>query len=117
MVFINPKSNPNLSKLIKNKSIQPINNKKSYVQTSKINIENVIYIKNVFLNTSSKKIVEINNIINISSLVKPRIKMTMKELSRKQVIISMSKINTNIIGSNVSFYMNSINKCFKKTIL
>ena len=117
MVFINPKSNPNLSKLIKNKSIQPINNKKSYVQTSKINIENIIYIKNVFLNTSSKKIVEINNIINISSLVKLRIKMTMKELSRKQVIISISKINANIIGSNTSFHMNAINKCFKKTNL
>ena len=40
----------------------------------------------------------------------------MKELSRKQVIISMSKINANIIRSNTSFHMNAINKTNLNTL-
>jgi len=115
MASINPKSNPNLSKSIKIKSTQSIDNKKLHTQTSKINIEDVICIKDMFLNTSSKKIVEINNIINISSSVKPRIKITMKRLSKKQVIISISKRNANIIRSNTSFHINFINRYFKET--
>jgi len=41
--------------------------------------------------------------------------MTTKRLSRKQVIISMSKDNVKIIGSNTSFHINSINKLLKET--
>jgi len=43
--------------------------------------------------------------------------MTTKEPLRKQVIIPMSKSNTNIIGSNASFHINSINRCLKETNL
>ena len=69
------------------KLTQSINNKKSYVQTSKINQQ--------------------------SSPVRFKVNMTTKRPSRKQVIISISKSNTNIIRSNANFHINSINKHFK----
>jgi len=37
--------------------------------------------------------------------------------SRKQVIVSISKSNTNIIGSNASFHIKSINRYLKETNL
>jgi len=88
---------------------------KLYAQASKISIKNIIYIKDMFPTTSSKKIVEINNIINKPNLVKPKIKMTKKGSSRKQVIILMSKTNAKIIRSNASFHIKSINKYLKET--
>ena len=111
---LNPKLNPNPSKLIKSKSTQFIDNKESYAQASKINVEDIIHIKDIYITLSPNKIVEINNIINKSSLVKPRIKMTTKKPTRKQVIIFISKINADIIGSNASFYINFINRHFKE---
>lgn len=39
-------------------------NKKSYVQASKSNIENIIYIKDTFLKLPTKKVIKINNIVN-----------------------------------------------------
>ena len=86
-----------LSKSNKSKLTNTINNKKSYAQTSKINIEDIIHIKDTFLTLSSKKIVNINNIINKSNIVKPKINMTIKELLTKQIIIPISKNNTEII--------------------
>ena len=40
------------------------NNKNSYAQTSKSNIENIICIKDAFLKLSTMKVIKINNIIN-----------------------------------------------------
>jgi len=40
--------------------------------------------------------------------------MTTKEPSRKQVIVSMSKSNSIIIRSNVSFHINTINRYLKE---
>jgi len=67
----------------------------------------------MFLTAFPKKIIEISNIINKSSLVRSKVNMTTRELSREQVIISMSKSNANIIGSNTNFYINFINRHFK----
>ena len=67
----------------------------------------------MFPTLSPKKIVEANNVINKSSMVKLKIKMTTKRPSRKQVIISITQNNSNIIRSNVSFYINNINKHLK----
>ena len=106
-------SSPNPATSNKGKPIIP-SNKKSYAQASKISIEN-IYIKDMFPTTSPKKIVEINNIINKSNLVKPKIKMTKKGSSRKQVIILMSETNAKIIRSNASFHIKSIDKYLKET--
>ena len=95
-----PSLSQNLSKL---KEINLIKStiKKFYAQASKINIKDIIYIKNMFLTLTPKKIVEVNNIINKSSMVKPKIKMTTKGPLKKQVIILMSESNSNIIKSNV----------------
>ncbi len=71
----------------------------------------------MFLTTSSKKIADINNIINKSSLIKSKINMSTKRSSRKQVIVPISESNTNIIGSNASFHINSINRYIKETNL
>ena len=89
-------------------------NKELYAQASKISIEDVICIKNTFPTTFSKKIVKINNIINKSISVKPKIKMTIEGPSRRQVIVLMSKINAKIIGSNTSFHIKFINRCLKE---
>jgi len=72
----------NLSKL---KEINLIKStiKKFYAQALKINIKDIIYIKNMFLILTPKKIVEVNNIINKSSMVKPKIKMTTKRSLKK----------------------------------
>ena len=67
----------------------------------------------MFLTVFPKKIIEISNIINKLSLVRSKVNITTKELSRKQVIISISKSNANIIGSNTNFYINFINRHFK----
>ena len=86
-----PKTNTSLpQKLSKSNDLTATNNKKLYTQALKINIKDIVYIKNIFLTLSPKKIVEVNNIINKSSTVKPKIKMTTKGPSRKQVIIPMS---------------------------
>ena len=108
-----PSLSQNLSKL---KEINLIKStiKKFYAQASKINIKDIIYIKNMFLTLTPKKIVEVNNIINKSSMVKPKIKMTTKGPLKKQVIILMSESNSNIIESNVSFHINTINKHLKE---
>ena len=87
--------------------------RKSYAQAFKINIEDIIHIKDSFLTLSPKKIVEVSNIFNKLSIVKPKIKITTKEPSRKQVIILMNLNNSNIIESNVSFHINDINRHLK----
>ena len=63
------------------------NNKNSYTQTLKLNMEDIIYIKNIFPSLFLKKIVKVNNILNILKLVKFCIKIVTKRLLRKQIII------------------------------
>jgi len=98
------------AKLNISKLTDPINNKKLYVQTSKTSVEDIIHIKKVFPTASSKKIVEINNIINKLGSVKLKVNMTTKGSSRKQVFIPMSEDNAKVIGSNASFHIKSINR-------
>ena len=66
------------------------NNKNSYTQTLKLNMEDIIYIKNIFPSLFLKKIVKVNDIFNILKLVKSCIKIVIKKLSRKQIIISIN---------------------------
>lgn len=96
----------------KNKLTKPFN-KKSYTQTSKINIENIICIKDSFPTLSSRKIKEINNIIHKSNMVKPKIRMTTKGPLHKQVIILMNKSNRKVIMKQANFHINNINRHLK----
>ena len=88
--------------------------KKFYAQASKINVKDIIHIKDTFLTLTLKKIIEVNNVINKLYIVKPKIKITTKGPLRKQIIVPISKSNSNIIRSNVSFHINTINRYLKE---
>jgi len=78
-----PKSNISLlqnSLKSKENNLTTTTIRKSYVQTFKINVEDIIYIKDSFLTLSPKKIIEVGNVLNKSSMVKLKIKMTTKML-------------------------------------
>lgn len=60
----------------------------------------IIKIKDTFIKLLAKKIIEIHNIVNNKEKkIKLRINMITKDLSRKQVIISMSTNNLEAIIS------------------
>ena len=92
-----PKEVNEISKFFKSsKSVNSAANKfKSYTQASRqnVSIADVIKIKETFLSVGAKVIDQINNIIKRPSKPKPRIQMTTKGPSRKQVIIPMVKDN------------------------
>ena len=72
--------------------------KLSYTQILSKNIGTILKIKENFLELSNKKIKQINkSIFNISDKLKPRINMTTKGPSRKQIIVPMSSNNANKI--------------------
>ena len=54
----------NSSRSNTNKLTNIINNKKLYTQALKINIKDILHIKDTFPTLSSNKIIDINNIIN-----------------------------------------------------
>ena len=73
-------------------------------------MSDVIKIKETFPSIGAKKINQINNIVNESSKPKPRIQMTTKGLSRKQVIISMGNDNIVKFMKNSSIHVTNLNK-------
>ena len=85
---------------------------KSYAQASKtpVNTAEVLKIKKAFPTLNVEKIDQVNNIIKEPTKPKPRIQMTMKGPSRKQVIIPMSKENIDSFIKNSSLHVTSINR-------
>jgi len=85
---------------------------KSYAQVSKstVSTAKVLKIKKTFPVLSVEKINQVNNIVKGLSKPKLRIQTTTKGLSRKQVIIPMSKENVESFIKNSSFHVSSINK-------
>jgi len=73
----------------------------------------VLKIKKVFLNLQAKKIKNIQKIINDYGKPKPKINMTIKSPSRKQVIISMSNNNKTKFIKDSCNYITNINRAFK----
>ena len=47
------------------------NNKKSYAQASKLNMEDIIHIKDIFSSLPLKKIIEVNDLLSKLKLIKP----------------------------------------------
>jgi len=88
-----------------------------YTQALKINVEDVFHIKDAFSTLSSNKIVDINNIINKSNIVKPKINMTIKGFSRKQIIVLISKSNVEVILNQANFLIININRHLKEANL
>ena len=93
------------------------NNRKSYAQASKtsINTLEVLKIKETFPSLNAQKIDQVNNIVNGSNKLKPRIRMTTKGPSRKQVIIPMSGENINSFIKSSSLHIANINRLLRNT--
>ena len=85
---------------------------KSYAQVSKtkINMSEVLKIKETFLALNAKEINQVNDIVNGQSKPKPRIRMTTKGPSRKNIIIPMSSDNVSSFMRNSSLNVANINR-------
>ena len=84
-----------------------------YAQVLFANIKKVIKIKKNFLNLLTKKIKEIQQIINRSKKKKLRFNMTTKKPSRRQILVSMSLSNSAKIMAISSKHITNINRVLK----
>jgi len=109
-----PKEVNVISKFFKNNKTDNsmLSKAKSYTQASKQNtsMSDIIKIKETFPSIRAKKIDQINNIVNGSSKPKPRIQMTTKSLSRKQVIIPMGNDNIIKFMKNSLIHVTNLNR-------
>ena len=88
------------------------NSGKSYAQATKMsnNTSEVLKIKETFPSLNAQKVDQVNNIVNGQAKPKPHIKMMTKGPSRKQIIIPMSRENTNSFMKSSSLHGANINK-------
>ena len=78
-------------------------------------MEDIIYIEDIFLKLSTKKVVEINDIVNNKmGWAKPKINITTEGLLRKQILISMSENNSEVISNFANFHISNTKKYLKK---
>jgi len=91
------------------------NSDKSYAQATKMstNTSEVLKIKEMFPSLSAQKVDQVKNIVNGQAKPKPRIKMTTKGPSRKQVIIPMSGENINSFMKSLSLHMANLNRLLR----
>ena len=100
---------------------KPIGNNnpaRSYAQATKpsANTSEVLKIKETFPALNAKKIDQVNSIVKVNNIVKdnpkpkPRIQITTKGLSRKQVIVPMSKDNNSNFMKNSALHVANINR-------
>jgi len=106
-----------ISKFIKT-SKPALNNKgkrKSYTQVSQlaINTREVLKIKETFLNLQVKKIENIQKIINGEGKPKPKINITIKSSSRKQVIVPINNDNKIKFMEDSCNHITNINRTLK----
>jgi len=95
-----------------NKSKNESKTTKSYAQASKppANMAEVLKIKKAFPALNAEKIDQVNNIIKGTTKPRPRIQITMKGPSRKQIIILMSKENVDSFIKNSLLHVTNINR-------
>ena len=74
-----------------------------------MNVKDIICIKDAFPSLPLKKIVEVNDILNISKLVKSHINNTIREPLRKQIIISINQSNMSVIINYANTFIRNIN--------
>ena len=105
------------SKNISGKNQKIVETDKSlYTQVSSKNISNILKIKENFPELSNKKIEEINKtIFGKADKLRPRINMTTKGLSRKQIIVPMSTDNTNKFILVSSEHITNLNHSLRNT--
>ena len=102
------------------KTLKPLNTKKSYVQTFKANIssniDDVIWMKEVFPALSADEVGKMLNIKNRRmGTKKPKINMTTRRLLRREVIILMTKVNAELIINSAHIHISNVNKCLKNS--
>ena len=73
----------------------------------------MLKIKKSFPALNAKEIDQVNNIVKGNLKPKPHIQMTMKELSRKQVIVPMSIDNNNTFMRNSATHVANITRLFR----
>jgi len=80
-----------------------------------LNVEDVLYIKDIFSTLPANKVAEIMDIINKNiGAKKPKINITTKGLSRKQIIIPITNSNAEIIINSANQQITNINRCLKE---
>ena len=102
------------------KAPKPMIMKKSYAQASKANnsssIEDVIRVKEAFPTLSADEVGKMLKAKNSNGgTKKPKINMTTRGQSRREVIISMTKTNTELIINSAHIHISNINKCLKNS--
>ena len=108
--------------IVNKKTSVQANVKKLYVQALKANIsprvDDVLYIKDTFLKLSTNDVKRIIKVMNSNKgQKKPRINMTTKRLLRKQIIIPMAKLNTELIINSTSSNITNSLKNTKSNII
>ena len=87
---------------------------KSFAQATKGSAEDILKVKEAFPKLAPSKIIEIHNIAQgINHKAHPKLNMTTKGPSRKQVIIPMSQDNSNIVISCADEHIFNINRLLK----
>ena len=81
------------------------------------NTSKVIKIKDTFLVLGTKKINQIQNIVNSNPKPKPHIQIMTKGLFRKQIITLMSSDSTKKFMKNSSLHVVNINKSLRNVKL
>ena len=105
---------------IKKKVPKPTTTKKTYAQASKsntsLNIKDVLWMKEVFPTLSADKVEKILKVKNSSiSNKKPKINIMTRGPSRREVIISMTKVNTKLIVNSAYIHISNVNNCLKNS--
>jgi len=98
-----------------NKSLKKVkpNNRPSYAQVSASKVSEILKIKEHFPNLLVKKIENIYKMINDSGKVKPKINMTTKGPSQKQIIIPMSNDNKSKFMALLTEHITNLNSMLK----
>ena len=84
-----------------------------YAQAASIKVTDILKLKENYPNLPAEKIENIHRIINDKGKSKPYINMTTKGLSQKQIIVSISKDNTNKFMALSSIHVVNINRALR----
>ena len=85
----------------------------SYVQVSLANVKDIVKIKEIFMNLSTKKIKEGQKMINEQKKKKLRFNITTKNPLKRQVLVSINSTNLNKFMAIPSIYIANINRALK----
>ena len=101
-------------------ALKPMNTKKSYTEASKTNnssnIKDVIRVKEAFPELSANEVGKMLKAKNSNGgMKKPKINMTTKGQSRREIIIPMAKTNAELIINSAHIHISNVNKCLKNS--